>query len=176
MAKQAERVLTQKLVTGMNVNKGFTLIEILIVIVIIGITLSFALLAFGDFGESKKVLFAAEQLQSSLKLTQQQAILETSTYGLTINNKGYQILKFKDNSSWGPVSNKGIFKPFSFPTNTYIILKSSLHNTGNAPHIIINASGDITPFILTIGINQSQRIATLKSSQNGDLTLIKAKH
>ncbi len=34
---------------------GFTLIEILVVIVIVGITLSFALLAFGDFGSERRI-------------------------------------------------------------------------------------------------------------------------
>ncbi len=48
-------VQTHKLVIGMKNHKGFTLIEILIVLMIIGITLSFAILSFGDFGEGRKV-------------------------------------------------------------------------------------------------------------------------
>lgn len=91
-------------------NLGFTLIEILIVLVIIGITFGFALISFGDFGEGRRVLFAAEQLVNTLQLAQQQAILETSTLGLRINNESYQILQLQNNSQWKPISNKGVFK------------------------------------------------------------------
>ncbi len=63
MGNLAEQVLMQRLATGMRRNKGFTLIEILIVIVIIGITIGFALLAFGDFGESKRIIAALEQVE-----------------------------------------------------------------------------------------------------------------
>src|SRR6478752_6140292 len=100
-------VLIQTLVIGMNKSKGFTLIEMLIVIVIIGITIGFALLSFGDFGASKGILFAAEQLEHTLTLAQQQALLENTTLGLRIDNNSYQILKFDESSNWKPISDKG---------------------------------------------------------------------
>ena len=84
----------QKSETGMTRPKGFTLIEILIVIVIIGITIGFALIAFGDFGEGKRIRFAAEQLINTIKLSQQKAILESSTLGLKVDQSSYRVFKF----------------------------------------------------------------------------------
>lgn len=152
-------------------NRGFTLIEIMIVIVIIGITVGFALIAFGDFGESKRILFAAEQLANNLRLAQQQAILETSTLGLRIDNTSYQILQLQNNSQWSSVSNKGIFKVNYFPQNTLITLKTNNHHHVGTPPIIITSSGDMTSFTLNFGSTKENRIVLLIGHRNGTLKL-----
>ena len=159
----------------MTTNKGFTLIEILIVIIIIGITIGFALIAFGDFGESRRILFSAEQLASTLKLAQQQAILETSTFGLRIDNNSYQILKFQNPSNWVPISNKGIFKITYFPKNTVITLKTSNKTSPGYPPIIINASGEMTPFTLGFSTNKETVMTMLIGNHDGGLTFSTAK-
>ncbi|HAU0871584.1 TPA: prepilin-type N-terminal cleavage/methylation domain-containing protein [Legionella pneumophila] len=171
----AEQGLMRKLVTGMTTHKGFTLIEILIVIVIIGITLGFALIAFGDFGESRRIQFSAEQLANTLSLAQQQAILESSTLGLKIDNTSYQILKFQDQAGWNPISNKGIFKLYNFPKNVVISLKTNQKHTRGYPAIIIAPSGDMTPFTIEFGTDKEKWIAKLTGSHNGDLDFTMAK-
>jgi general secretion pathway protein H len=158
----------------MITNRGFTLIEILIVIVIIGITVGFALITFGDFGESRRVLFSAEQLVNTLKLAQQQAVLETSTLGLRIDKNSYQILRFQNASHWEPVSNKGIFKVTYFPQNTVISLKTNNKSLQGSPSIIINSSGDMTPFTLSFGTNK-EMMTTLTGTHNGNLIFSTAK-
>ena len=160
----------QKLVTGMRNNRGFTLIEIMIVIVIIGITVGFALIAFGDFGESKRIQFAAEQLVNTMRLAQQQAILETSTLGLRIDSKSYQVLQLQG-SQWSPMSNKGIFKIINFPHNTLITLHASHRATIGTPPIIITASGDMTPFTISFGSTKEGQLVVLTGTRNGDLKL-----
>lgn len=159
----------------MNKNKGFTLIEILIVIVIIGITVGFALIAFGDFGETKRFQFAAEQLENTLRLAQQQAIIENSTLGLRINNSSYQILKFHPPASWKPISSKNVFKVHYFPKGLVVTLKTDYKTMNNEPAIIINSSGDINSFTLSFGINKDTAIAVLNSNQYGELNFTTAK-
>jgi general secretion pathway protein H len=119
----------------MRNNKGFTLIEIMIVIVIIGITVGFALISFGDFGESRRILFAAEQLMHTMRLAQQQAILESATLGLRIDNTGYQVLQLQNNSDWSPISNKGVFRATYFPQKYIHHIKNNTQNSyRNARH------------------------------------------
>lgn len=164
----------QKSVTGMSANRGFTLIEILIVIVIIGITVSFAMLAFGDFGQERRILFAAEQLRSSLRLAQEQSILKTATMGVRIDNTSYQIVKFQESSGWSNNNNKGIYKTVLFPNNTVINLKTDHKPKNKEPEIIINTSGDMTPFTLVFGSTSKPVITTLTGSLTGSLSFKKA--
>ena len=165
----------QKLVIGMTHNRGFTLIEILIVIVIIGITVGFALLSFGDFGSSRRILFAADQLVNTIKMAQQQAILETSTLGIRFDNSSYQIVKLQNFSQWQPISNKGIFRIHQLPNNAAFFLSTEYKASRGNPEIVINASGDMTPFILNIGTSKDTILTVLKGDHNGSLTFSKAK-
>lgn len=151
-------------------NRGFTLIEILIVLVIIGITFGFALIAFGDFGENRRILFSVEQLANTLRLAQQQAILETSTLGLRIDNASYQVLQL-NNALWKPISEKGVFKMTYFPQDTHITLKTNHATPPGTPAIIISASGDMTPFTLSFGSKQDPNLASLIGKRNGVLQL-----
>ncbi|PWY56080.1 type II secretion system protein GspH [Legionella qingyii] len=150
-------------------NQGFTLIEILIVLVIIGITFGFALIAFGDFGESRRILFSAEQLMNTLRLAQHQAILETSTLGLRINNTGYQVLQLNNNTQWKAISDKGVFKMTYFPKDTHITLKTINPTPVGAPAIIISSSGELTPFTLNFGSKKDNNLALLIGKRNGEL-------
>jgi general secretion pathway protein H len=158
----------------MIVNKGFTLIEILIVIIIIGITVGFAMISFGDFGASRRILFSAEQLVHTVRLAQQQAILENSTLGLNVNNHSYQILRFENSSTWGVISKKGIFKINYFPQDTVINLRTQNKPAQGAPPIVLSSSGDMTPFTLTFGTNREPVLTILTGTQDGKLTFIPA--
>lgn len=160
----------QKLVIGMTTSKGFTLIEILVVMVIIGITIGFALIAFGDFGASRRLQFAAEQLANKLKLVQQQAILESTTYGMNIDSKNYQFFKFSDNSVWTSLNNKGIYKITYFPQNSYVHLKTTTPTSQNTPTIIIHSSGEMTPFILNFGSDKNTINTVLQANAQGELS------
>lgn len=161
----------RRLVTGMNVNKGFTLIEILVVIVIIGITLGFALIAFGDFGASKKIIYAGEQVENTLRLAQQQAILENSTLGMKIDNNSYQILRFQNASQWRVVSSKHLlFKVHYLPKDMIVTLKTTSQKNSKDPGIVINSSGETNTFTLVFGTKKEPSIAVLTSKENGDLT------
>ena len=156
----------------MSTSRGFTLIELLIVIVIIGITVGFALIAFGDFGAGRRIIFSAEQLANTLRVAQQQAILETTTLGLQVDSTGYQILKFQNTANWQPISNKGIFKASYFPKDTIVILQTSNKPLQGNPAIIISPSGDTTPFTLSFATSKDKPLITLQGNHNGTIKSI----
>lgn len=172
MVNPAVRVLMQKLVIGMQNNRGFTLIEILVVLLIIGITLGFALLAFGDFGRERRIVVAAEYFLNYVKFAEQQAILENNTLGILMDQSNYQLLRFQPPNQWQRLSNKNVFRQQHFPSNTIIHLDME-KNSGNAQNnmIVINTSGDITPFRLHLGSNEHHDVIRVLGMRDGTVTL-----
>lgn len=169
MGNPVEQVLMQKLVIGMSTSRGFTLIEILIVLLILGVTLGFALLAFGDFGESRRLFFSVEQLANALRVAQQQAILETSTFGLKVDPTHYQIVRLSNASQWQVLPNKKIFAPHTFPKNTRVVLTTQHPSSPGDPSIILYPSGEMSAFTLHFGINKQKMTLSLIGKPNGDL-------
>lgn len=152
---------------------GFTLIEILVVLVIISITLSLALLAFGDFGASRRTIVAAEQFSSYLKLVQQQAIVEGRSLGIDINNEGYKTYRLVQGSTWQAMPEKSIFHWQHFPNNLVIDLHSTLKNNTRMPDIIISPAGNLTAFKLSFGTTDKPALATLIGKRNGQVIFLK---
>lgn len=155
----------------MRVDRGFTLIEILVVLVIIGISLSFTLLAFGDFGAGRKAVVSAEQFSAYIKLVQQRAILEVNTLGINVNSEGYETFRFEKASTWQPMPKNSLFHWQSFPKNVLVTLKSAIRNRTKRPDIIINPSGDMSPFTIQFGTPAQPNLALLYGQHNGLLTL-----
>ena len=154
-------------------NMGFTLIEILVVILIVGITLSFALMAFGDFGEKRRIVISAEQFSQYVKLAQQQAILETTTLGIGIHKNGYQVMRLSPKAKWLPMSSNSIFHEQHFPKGLLINLQNNASSRGN-PSIIIDSSGDMTAFTLTFGSAKQPSIVSIIGEHNGALHTAKS--
>ncbi|ASQ45782.1 type II secretion system minor pseudopilin GspH [Legionella clemsonensis] len=150
--------------------KGFTLIEILVVLIIIGITISFALLAFGDFGASRRVIITAEQFANYIKLLQHRAIIEMKPFGVSVNQDRYQTFRF-EHDIWKPMSERSIFHTQTFPNNLVMKFQNPKNNR-QSPDIIISASGDMTAFTLYFGTTQKPKLATLVGNHNGQIALV----
>lgn len=157
-------------------NPGFTLVEILVVIVIIGISFGFALMAFGDFGSERRIAMSLEQFANTVKLAQQQAILESSTLGIKLDDQKYQVFRFIPPEQWQPLSSKPGFALQYFPKGTKARLHVEKKSVARQPDIIINSSGDQTPFLFEIGTQKRFPINSLTGKHNGNLTIKKTDH
>lgn len=161
----------RKFYSNSTARRGFTLIELLIVIVIIGIVSSVTLYAFGDFGASRKATVAAEQFTSYLKLLEQRAILETSTFGINITPAGYETYRLDNASKWSQMPKNSFFHWQAFPAKVLVQLQSTIQNHTKRPDIIINPSGDMTAFKLFFGTRGEPELIQLIGKHNGDIVL-----
>lgn len=155
-----------KLVIGMQNKHGFTLIEILVVLFIIGITLGMALLAWGDFGEKRRIITAGEQFITYVTLVQQEAILEGNTLGLRIEPSLYQAMRLQSNHQWEVIHQHRVFRPQILPHHAVIHLEYPATKLG-VPQIIFNAAGEMTPFLLQIGSSHELRLISIQGHANG---------
>ncbi len=158
-----------------NFQKGFTLIEILISMVIIGIVLSFIVVSYGDFGEARRLSMSQQHFADLIKLARTNAIISAKTYGVNISKSDYSFYQFKQSEkqkTWILFSDQ-LFKKTNFNPHKKMIYSHPL--TKQTPEIIISPDGKITPFILTI-ISMSNETVTLHASANGDVSLTESSH
>lgn len=73
--------------------RGFTLIEILVVVVIIGIISAMVLLSFGIAGDDRDLQQQARRLVSLVELTRDEATLQGRDFGLELMRGGYRFVE-----------------------------------------------------------------------------------
>lgn len=117
-------------------HKGFTLIEILIVIFIVGVLAS-AVFVRGTTTGNQEIKATALHLRSLLVYAQQQALLESLTLQFSTNNKGYQFLKFIKNK-WTPINTDKLLTYAKLPPKINLVLSPK--------EIIVLPNGEILPF------------------------------
>lgn len=82
---------------------GFTLIEILVVLVIIGVVLTFATLSVNPTGPGDRLDAAAHRLFGLSQAAADEAILSGRTIGLLLTDDGYRFMRLTD-SGWQTIT------------------------------------------------------------------------
>ncbi len=132
---------------------GYTLIEILVVIVIISIVSTVALLTVGH-NQNRRMESVARQFTQMLTLAEEQAMLQPAVLGLSVTGSSFQFLTYQ--THWVPLQDKALAS-HSLPDNIVLTLMNSrqLEDTDDSdevtPQIVISTNGNVTPFTLYIG-------------------------
>lgn len=94
---------------------GFTLIEVLLVVLLIGVVSGLVLLAASPSDPSRMVVGEADRLEEALSLAQDTAVSDNEQYGLVRTEEGYAFLIYDDASrQWLP-SPAGPFSAYRLP-------------------------------------------------------------
>lgn len=105
-------------------SRGFTLLEILVVIVIVGIMISVATISIGAIGRDNQVQDEAERLQSIMNQASQEAQLQGREYGLLVESDGYEFFIYDaKQQTWQPISDDDLLTSRPMPEGLLIKLK-----------------------------------------------------
>jgi general secretion pathway protein H len=175
--------------------RGFTLIEILVVLVIVAIITGAAILSLNILGGAPPAKHAAEQLSALAELASQQAVMEGQQYGLLIERHSYRFFIY-DGAQWQPVQDSTLFHPRTLGKDVNLDLqlegtKIKLAVTPDAsgdtsaddesgtsdndssaqpkPQIALLSSGEVTPFKITVSdtVDPSQQYIITGSLMKG---------
>jgi len=165
-----------------NLQYGFTLLEILVVMIIIAIASSIIVLKMGDFYLSnKRIEVFAKELSSLIQLARNQAIFSMNVIGLRITGRDVTFVQLDDTKdmNWKTMDKKDAFwTSRTIPENVVIEVKmegggndQSLQKKAFSPQIIIFPSGEMTPFTLSMHRLGSAQTYTIKGSYIGQIEL-----
>jgi general secretion pathway protein H len=160
-------------------SRGFTLVEILVVVVIMAIVISFAVLSIGTTGRDSQLDDESRRLEGLVGLLHERALLEGRDFGLRIEPTAYEFVVYDSRRDrWMTLDQEHEFRhrdlpkglSFQLELDSQIVVikaldrKLSSNAAPPAPQLAIAASGEGTPFRLTL-----RRDGTLlKASVDGD--------
>ena len=85
--------------------KGFTLLELLIVIVIVSILFSYATLSIRTTSPEELIKEEAQRLHRLIQLALEEAVLKNTEYGIEFAQNGYRFLHYQGNQ-WQAIDDK----------------------------------------------------------------------
>jgi general secretion pathway protein H len=159
------------LATGISVNNnltaararsmGFTLIEIMIVVFIIGLITAAAVITFGGEQRDTELDREAERLDALFDYVREQAELQTRDYGFRVNNVGYSFVVFDVlQNQWRTADEDDALRQREFPEGLEpqvvvdgrrIVLDQKKRDLEEfKPQIMIFANGDMTSFEISL--------------------------
>jgi general secretion pathway protein H len=146
---------------------GFTLLELLVVLVVIGVMVSMAVLSFGVLGRDRQAEEESRRFWTVLKQAREESELQVEDLGIFVSTGAYEYLRFDSRKNeWQPVDGDELLAPRELPQglrfrlrleSREVVLKPSLPQRGdkdenrkNPPHVMVLSSGDVSPFELEI--------------------------
>ncbi|MCW8924295.1 MAG: type II secretion system minor pseudopilin GspH [Gammaproteobacteria bacterium] len=100
---------------------GFTLLELMIVIVIIAILFSFATLTIRSSSPEDSIREEAQRLQRLIQLALEEAVMKNTEYGLEFKQNSYQFLTYTGDQ-WQAIADDKLLRERELPENMEIDL------------------------------------------------------
>lgn len=176
-------------------NAGFSLIEILVVIVIIGIISSIALMSLGVLGDDRELRTEARRMQTLLEIAQDEAVLQGREFGLEIMLDSFRFVEFDPyTDQWRAIIGDDTMRLRQLPEDVeFDLLLDDRHvelevdpadfNSDDdptdrdpretySPHLFIFSSGDMSPFELHITRLYDQEEIILRRDLVGEYEIV----
>lgn len=142
-------------------HKGFTLIELMVVLVVVGLLVSLVGMNIGGGGERRELTEATRTLYLRMQVAADEAILTSREIGIQFQeNNGYRFVGFdRDAAEWIPEPPGGL-PGGRLPEWVALELDSEADSGGGTglgdseaelvPDIVFFSSGEMTPFELSL--------------------------
>src|ERR1700686_1054861 len=172
-------------------SKGFTLVEILVVVVIMAIVISLAVLSIGTTGRDTQLDEESRRIEGLVGLLHERALLEGRDFGLRIEPAAYEFVVYDSRRDrWTTLDQEHEFRRRNLPKGVsfqleldsrIVVIKPIDRNLTSdaappAPQLAIAASGEGTPFRLTLLREGTASRASGDGEALGKITRVSSDH
>ena len=172
---------------------GFTLIEILVVIVIIGIVMSIAMLSITLVGGDSQLREEAQRVVSLVEVAKDESLLQGREFGLEFMQGAYRFVEFDPlTRQWGEIIGDDTLRLRELPEelelelfieDRRVLLKAdpAQMKSGEedrrgieqyAPHVLIYSSGDMSPFEIHVVRRIDDSLLAVRGDFAGQLEIV----
>jgi general secretion pathway protein H len=158
---------------------GFTLIEILVVVAIIGVIAAGMLLSVSFTGRDRELERESDRLLALVTYAREQAELQTREYGVLFQDDGYEFLAYDmRRSAWRSVFEDDALTARKLPDGLDfkltiegrpVVLTRPKDAEDKTPQLMIFSNGDITTFAATLEREGGVRSVTLAQNDKGQV-------
>jgi general secretion pathway protein H len=155
---------------------GFTLIEIMIVVFIIGLVSAIAVVSFSGDNRDTELDKEAERLDALLDYAREQAELQTRDYGFRMNRKSYQFVVFDPlRDQWRLAAEDDALRERSLPEGLVpglvvegrpVVLDTKWPKIDDfKPQVMIFGNGDLSSFAMSLEREATNDKAEISSDE-----------
>ncbi|TLY61080.1 MAG: type II secretion system protein GspH [Gammaproteobacteria bacterium] len=159
--------------------RGFTLIEILVVVVIIGVIAAGVVLSVSLTGRDNELEKEGNRLLTLVNYAREQAELQTRDYGLLLQQDGYEFVAYDvRRGGWRSVFEDDALRERKLPDGLDlklvvegrpVVLRRPSDAKDKTPQVVIFANGDLTSFEITVEREGGVRSITVVQDDKGQV-------
>ena len=166
-------------------SSGFTLLEVLVVVLIIGIIASMAAVSTRVLGGDHEMDQEAKRLVAVLTQAREDAMLEGRDVGLRIDPRGYDFMRYDGRvEQWDLVIEDPLLRERAFPDGLEAALwlesrpvklqprVAPTERDRPQPQVLLMASGDLVPFEVRLERAGTREVRAIIGSVDGKLQIL----
>ena len=165
-------------------SRGFTLIEIMVVVVIVGLMVAGAVLALGSLGTDRSLEQESRRLQALMAYARDQAELQTREFGLRLVPDGYEFVVLDvglKQSQWRTAGEDDSLRKRTWPGGIQaeldvdgrrVVIKADVSGSEPLPQVMLLSSGEMSSFNVRLHREGNEATAQLRNTAANEIELV----